>query len=76
MKPWFGAFVGTRAEAGKDAGSGGEAKLGIPMMETKFAELGLSLLHSQQNVWKMPEMNLVVHPVLQQAVELVSSPFL
>ena len=67
MKPWFDAFVGTRAGAGKDAGSGGEAKL--------FAKLVLSLLHLEQNV-EMPETNLVVHPVLQQAVELVSSPFL
>ena len=50
VKPWFDAFVGTRAAAGKDAGGGGEAKLGIPMTENKFAELGLSLLHLQQNV--------------------------
>ena len=75
MKPWFGAFVGTRAGAGKDAGSGGEAKLGKPVREKKFAKLVLSLLHLQQNV-EMPQTNLVVHPVLQQAVELVSSPFL
>ena len=53
MKPWFDAFVGTRAGAGKDAGGGDEAKLGIPMTEKKFAELGLSLLHLQrQNVWR------------------------
>jgi len=39
---WFDAFVGTRARAGKDEGAGGgggEAKLGIPMTKTKFAEL-------------------------------------
>ena len=64
MKPWFDAFVGTRAGARKDAGGGGEAKLGIPMTEKKFAELGLSLLRLQQNVWKMPETNLVLFILL------------
>ena len=41
---------GTGAGAGKDTGGGGEAKLGIPVTEKSFAELGLSLLHLQQNV--------------------------
>ncbi|EDR09748.1 dynein heavy chain protein 2 [Laccaria bicolor S238N-H82] len=75
VKPWFDAFVGTRAGAGKDAGGGGgggEAKLGIPMTKKKFAELELSLLHLQQNV-EIPETNLVVHPVIQRAVELAQS---
>ena len=70
VKPWFDAFVGTRAGAGKDAGGGGgggEAKLGIPMTKKKFAELELSLLHLQQNV-EIPETNLVVHLVVRRAV--------
>ena len=75
VKPWFDVFVGTRAGAGKDPGGGrqgGEAKLVMPI---KFAELGLSLLHLQPNV-EIPETNLVVHPVIQRAVELVGSLFL
>ena len=63
MKPWFDAFVGTRAGAGKDTGGGGEAKLGIPVREKKFAKLVLSLLHLQQNV-EMPETNLVLFMLL------------
>ena len=69
-------FVGTRAWAGKDAGGGGEeARLEIQTTKKKFAELELSLLHLQQNV-EIPETNLVVHPVIQRAVELVGPPFL
>ena len=78
VKPWFDAFVGTIAGAGKGArggGGGGEAKLGIPMTKKKCAELELSLLHLQESV-EIPETNLVVHPVIQRAVELVGSPFL
>ena len=68
-------FVETRARAGKDAGGGGEeAKLGIPTTKKTFAELELSLLHLQQNV-EIPETNLVVHPVIQRAVESVGPPF-
>ena len=67
-------FVGTRAGVVKDAGAGGEeAKLGIPTTKTKLAELELSLLHLQQNV-EIPETNLVVHPVIQRAVESVVLP--
>ena len=33
-----------------------------------FAELELSLLHLQKNV-EVPEMHLVVHPVIQRVVE-------
>lgn len=44
--------------------------LGIPMTKKKFAELELSLLHLQQNV-EIPETHLVIHPVIQRAVEQV-----
>ena len=68
-------FVGTRAGEVTDAGAGGEeAKLGIPTTKIKLAELELSLLHLQQNV-EVPETNLVVHSVIQRAVELVGPPF-
>jgi dynein heavy chain 1 len=42
--------------------------MGIPMMKKKFAELELSLLHLQQNV-EIPETHLVIHPVIQRAIE-------
>ena len=42
------------------------------MTKKKFAELELSLLHLQQNV-EIPETHLIVHPVIQRAVEQVSS---
>ena len=64
-----------RAGAGKDTGGGGgETKLGILMTREKFAELELSLLHFQQNA-EILETNLVVHPIIQRAVELVGSFF-
>ncbi|KAF7760646.1 hypothetical protein Agabi119p4_10055 [Agaricus bisporus var. burnettii] len=63
VKPWFDAFVGSRG-AGKD----GDSKMGIPMTKKKFAELELSLLHLQQNV-EIPETHLIIHPVIQRAVE-------
>ncbi|KAI0318175.1 cytoplasmic dynein heavy chain 1 [Amylostereum chailletii] len=63
VKPWFDAFVGARG-GGKD----GDNKMGIPMTKKKFAELELSLLHLQQNV-EIPETHLVIHPVIQKAVE-------
>ena len=52
----------------------GGAKLGIPTMKRKFAELELSLLHLQQTP-DSGDTNLVVQPVIQRAVELVDSPF-
>ncbi|KAL0062365.1 dynein heavy chain [Marasmius tenuissimus] len=63
VKPWFDAFVGSRGGA-KDI----DQKLGIPMTKKKFAELELSLLHLQQNV-EIPETSLIIHPVIQRAVE-------
>ncbi|KAI0089933.1 dynein heavy chain, N-terminal region 1-domain-containing protein [Irpex rosettiformis] len=63
VKPMFEAFVGSRG-SGKD----GDAKMGIPMTKKKFAELELSLLHLQQNV-EIPETHLIIHPVIQRAVE-------
>ncbi|KAH7884160.1 dynein heavy chain, N-terminal region 1-domain-containing protein [Phlebopus sp. FC_14] len=63
VKPWFDAFVGSRG-GGKD----GDNKMGIPVTKKKFAELELSLLHLQQNV-EIPETHLIVHPVIQRAVE-------
>ena len=42
------------------------------MTKKKFAELELSLLHLQQNV-EIPETHLIIHPVIQRAVEQVSS---
>lgn len=59
VKPWFDAFVGTR---------GGDSATGIPITKKKFAELELSLLHLQQNV-EIPETHLIIHPVIQRAVE-------
>ncbi|KAF8235729.1 hypothetical protein L208DRAFT_1537110, partial [Tricholoma matsutake] len=41
---------------------------GIPVTKKKFAKLELSLLHLQQNV-EIPETHLVIHPVIQRAVE-------
>lgn len=50
-----------------------DPSLGIPMTKKKFAELELSLLHLQQNV-EIPETHLVIHPVIQRAVEQVCLP--
>jgi len=47
---------------------------GIPMTKKKFAELELSLLHLQQNV-EIPETHLIVHPIIQRAVEQVCLHF-
>ncbi|KAI6118603.1 dynein heavy chain, N-terminal region 1-domain-containing protein [Pisolithus croceorrhizus] len=63
VKPWFDAFVGARG-----TGKEGDTKMGIPMTKKKFAELELSLLHLQQNV-EIPETHLIIHPVIQRAVE-------
>ncbi|KIM50786.1 hypothetical protein SCLCIDRAFT_1225109 [Scleroderma citrinum Foug A] len=63
VKPWFDAFVGARG-----GGKEGDTKMGIPMTKKKFAELELSLLHLQQNV-EIPETHLIIHPVIQRAVE-------
>ena len=41
---------------------------GIPITKKKFAELELSLLHLQQNV-EIPETHLIIHPIIQRAVE-------
>ncbi|EIM91855.1 cytoplasmic dynein heavy chain 1 [Stereum hirsutum FP-91666 SS1] len=67
VKPWFDAFVGARG-GGKD----GVSKMGIPVTKKKFAELELSLLHLQQNV-EIPEIHLIIHPVIQKAVEQARS---
>jgi hypothetical protein len=40
------------------------------MTKKKFAELELSLLHLQQNV-EIPETHLIIHPIIQKAVEQV-----
>lgn len=64
VKPWFDAFVGSRGGTKE----GGDTKMGIPMTKKKFAELELSLLHLQQNV-EIPETHLIIHPVIQRAVE-------
>jgi dynein heavy chain 1 len=63
VKPWFDAFVGSRGGAKE-----GDTKLGIPMTKKKFAELELSLLHLQQNV-EIPETHLIIHNVIQRAVQ-------
>ncbi|EPQ61281.1 dynein heavy chain protein 2 [Gloeophyllum trabeum ATCC 11539] len=63
VKSWFDAFVGARG-----GGKEGDSKMGIPMTKKKFAELELSLLHLQQNV-EIPETHLIIHPVIQKAVE-------
>jgi len=69
VKPWFDAFVGARG-MGKD----GDAKMGIPMTKKKIVELEVSLLHLQQNV-DIPETHLIIHPVVQRAVEQVRRVF-
>lgn len=48
--------------------------IGIPVTKKKFAELELSLLHLQQNV-EIPETHLIIHPVIQKAVDQVSIVF-
>ncbi|KAG8800414.1 hypothetical protein FRC16_002934 [Serendipita sp. 398] len=63
VKPWFDAFVGTRPGI-RDS----DSKIGIPNAKKKFAELELSLFHLQQNV-EIPETHLVIHPVIQRAVD-------
>ena len=40
------------------------------MTKKKFAELELSLLHLQHNV-EIPETHLIIHPVIQRAVDQV-----
>lgn len=91
VKPWFDAFVGTRGGGKDGDSKMGtwtrsekstkktSLKLfvvcsGIPMTKKKFAELELSLLHLQQNV-EIPETHLIIHPVIQRAVEQVRSIF-
>ncbi|KAI6112760.1 hypothetical protein F5141DRAFT_1272528 [Pisolithus sp. B1] len=63
VKPWFDVFVGARG-----TGKEGDTKMGIPMMKKKFTELELSLLHLQQNI-EIPETHLIIHPIIQWAVE-------
>ncbi|KAF8234818.1 hypothetical protein L208DRAFT_1260147 [Tricholoma matsutake] len=65
MKPWFDAFVRAHA-SGKDR----DTRMGIPMTKKKFTKLKLLLLHLQQNV-ELLETHLVIHPVIQCAVEQV-----
>jgi dynein heavy chain 1 len=48
----------------------GEARTGIPVTKKKLAELELSLLHLQQNI-EIPELSLVLHNVVQLAVDEV-----
>src|SRR5580658_488528 len=43
------------------------------MRKKNFAELELSLLHLQRNV-EIPETHLIIHPVIQRAVEQVCPP--
>ncbi|KAF9586482.1 hypothetical protein BGW38_004001 [Lunasporangiospora selenospora] len=45
-----------------------DGKMGIPMTKKKIAELELSLLHLQQNV-EIPEISLIIHPVVQRAID-------
>lgn len=63
VKPWFDAFVGTRPGVRDN-----DSKIGIPNAKKKFAELELSLFHLQQNV-EIPETHLIIHPVIQKAVD-------
>ena len=44
------------------------------MTKKKIAELELSLLHLQQNV-EIPETHLIIHPIIQRAVEQVCLRF-
>jgi len=80
VKPWFDAFVGTRPGIRDSDSKIGEAlsrvlynkvlnaHIGIPNAKKKFAELELSLFHLQQNV-EIPETHLIIHPVIQKAVD-------
>lgn len=47
---------------------------GIPVTKKKLAELELSLLHLQQNI-EIPELFLTLHPIIQKAIDQVSSPW-
>ncbi|KAF5382234.1 hypothetical protein D9757_008925 [Collybiopsis confluens] len=71
VKPWFDAFVGQRGGEASSA-PGKELGTGIPLTKKKFAELELSLLHLQQNV-EIPETHLVIHPVIQKAIDTAST---
>lgn len=46
--------------------------LGVPAARKKLAELELSLLHLQQNV-EIPNIQLVAHPLIQQAIKNASA---
>lgn len=57
---------GTRGRAEVDA------KTGIPVTKKRWTELELSLRHLQQNV-EIPEVNLPLNPVVQQAIDTAAS---
>lgn len=75
VSPYFNAYVNARHgttgnETSKSKNE--DNKMGVPMAKKKMAELELSLLHLQQNV-EIPDISLNIHPVVQKAVEKVSS---
>jgi dynein heavy chain 1 len=77
VSPYFNAYVSSKSKQELVTNSGAskrdpekDARMGIPMAKKKFAELELSLLHLQQNV-EIPEINLLIHPVVQRVVDKV-----
>ncbi|KAI6101817.1 dynein heavy chain, N-terminal region 1-domain-containing protein [Pisolithus sp. B1] len=70
VKPWFDVFATPKwvCKTCSNPFHYSNHGSGIPMTKKKFTELELSLLHLQQNV-EIPETHLIIHPIIQQAVE-------
>ncbi|KAI9295785.1 dynein heavy chain [Neoconidiobolus thromboides FSU 785] len=71
VSPYFNAFTNAKLGTSTDiqANKRDESStMGVPAAKKKIAELELSLLHLQQNV-EIPDITLVIHPVIQKAVE-------
>ncbi|TQS39101.1 hypothetical protein Golomagni_00379 [Golovinomyces magnicellulatus] len=69
LAPYFDAYTNSQQMIhGGKCRSEVEAKTGIPITKKRIAELGLSLLHLQQNV-EIPELILPLHPLVQNAID-------
>lgn len=76
LGPYFDAYTkgqDSQANGRVNRFADGEAKTGIPVTKKKLAELELSLLHLQQNI-EIPELSLVLHNIVQIAVDDVWQP--
>lgn len=68
MSPYFKTFV-------RDGGrTSRENEQLVQPVEKKISELEMGLLHLQQNIG-IPEINLVINPVVLQVIRLVQSQF-